>query len=191
MVTAPERGANSSGATCMLYTQYTPSASISDTLLTMPVYIIRAGTFSFYKVGTARDPQKRLQMLQVGCPFHLQLVAVIPGGRKEERRIHAALYEGRARGEWFDIAEPPTEEVILQWAATEPPEGFRFSRGSSADRAVLDRLALAGDDARASLAERNRLIIQARAEGATFQEIADAVQLTPMGVRKIAMKDDG
>lgn len=53
------------------------------------------------------------------------------------------------------------------------------------DRGTARKLARAGGTARAAIADRDRVIIQAAANGATLREIADAVGLSPSGVKKV------
>lgn len=55
------------------------------------------------------------------------------------------------------------------------------------------RLRAAASKARSSVAERNRLIAEANAEGASLREIAECVGLDHTGVRKIILraKEDG
>lgn len=64
------------------------------------VYFIKCK--QYVKIGHASDVSKRLSELQIGCPFPLKLMAVIPGDRRLERAFHEALHAWRVRGEWFD-----------------------------------------------------------------------------------------
>lgn len=63
------------------------------------VYLVTDGTS--YKVGHARDPEKRLNLLQTGHPEVLRIVAVFEGSRKAEHEIHELFAGSRFRGEWF------------------------------------------------------------------------------------------
>ena len=60
----------------------------------------------FIKFGIAKNPDKRLDQLQVGSPFELKLIAHVltPDAATAvglEKLVHAALGRFHARGEWF------------------------------------------------------------------------------------------
>ncbi len=84
------------------------------------LYVVRAG--QFVKIGSTVDPIKRLSQLQVGCPYKIQLVAVFPGTRKDEKELHRIFKKDRFRGEWFvyrgaiarwvDDLGPPIHNVL-------------------------------------------------------------------------------
>lgn len=63
------------------------------------------------KIGVAEDQPvtKRIEQLQIGCPYKLQLIGVLrPKGktaRDLEAEIHKDLEQDRVRGEWFGITE--------------------------------------------------------------------------------------
>src|SRR5688572_22706400 len=67
------------------------------------IYAVLATGTCCVKFGVATDVQKRLEMLQIGCPFELEVLAVCPGGLKEEASIHSRLLKAKEhiRGEWF------------------------------------------------------------------------------------------
>lgn len=62
-------------------------------------FIAAAG--GLIKIGMSKDPQGRLRELQVGSAVALDLLAVMPGGRREEQRTHQRFWHLRERGEWF------------------------------------------------------------------------------------------
>lgn len=66
----------------------------------MPVYFIRDG-HGLVKIGSATDPRRRLQSLQIGNPSALVLAAVFDGNVLEEKALHRLFAEFRVRGEWF------------------------------------------------------------------------------------------
>lgn len=74
------------------------------------VYLIQGEGGGPIKVGYAKDPEKRLAVLQPGSPVKLQLVDfVLSPERAFDLQIHAALpAEHRSHGEWFH----PTERVL-------------------------------------------------------------------------------
>lgn len=66
------------------------------------------------KIGHAQDPWSRLALFQTGSPIELVILALAPGGRRVERRMHSALSLRRVRREWFDLGDDPLE---LFWLA--------------------------------------------------------------------------
>ena len=81
----------------------------------MSVYFIRSADIDLVKIGSATEPQKRLAALQTGCPGMLTLERVLPGGRIEERALHAQFAARKLRGEWYRLSP---REVATLW----PPE---------------------------------------------------------------------
>lgn len=70
------------------------------------VYLIDSG--HTVKIGYARNPRKRLALLQTGNDEPLRLVAAIPGTKRLERELHELFAGDRVRGEWFF----PTFELL-------------------------------------------------------------------------------
>jgi hypothetical protein len=65
------------------------------------VYFVGCADVELVKIGRAKDVQKRLVTLQIGCPLELRLLAAFGGGISSERILHQRFAEDRARGEWF------------------------------------------------------------------------------------------
>ena len=69
------------------------------------VYFALAVGANLIKIGTvvgAHRVEKRMELLQPGCPFDLKVLLIAPGfGRREEARIHRAFAGQWHRGEWF------------------------------------------------------------------------------------------
>jgi hypothetical protein len=63
------------------------------------IYFIE--TEGMVKIGYSNDPRRRFHNLSIGCPTRCTLVAVIEGGKVEEKRIHEMFKADRIRGEWF------------------------------------------------------------------------------------------
>lgn len=63
------------------------------------VYFIQAGEAGPVKIGTTRDPQKRLRMLQCAHPDVLELRLAVP--EADEVLFHQRFSHLRIRGEWF------------------------------------------------------------------------------------------
>jgi hypothetical protein len=72
------------------------------------IYVIQAGLVGPFKIGYAREPQKRLGQLQTGNSEQLKLIKVVRGDRSLEKKIHRDLVAFRKQGEWFAL----TEDVI-------------------------------------------------------------------------------
>jgi len=54
------------------------------------------------KIGfTSADPARRLKELQVGSASRLQIIALTPGTKQAERRLHLAFSHLMVGGEWF------------------------------------------------------------------------------------------
>jgi hypothetical protein len=81
------------------------------------------------KIGRANDPNSRLRALQVACPYRLKLLGMLNDCGHAEPDFHIYLARDRLQGEWFGWTKR-VEEVV--------------------------KLALAGGDWRAKLAERDR-----------------------------------
>ena len=77
------------------------------------IYFIRCQ--KYVKIGYAKDVSKRLSELQVGCPFELQIMSVIPGTPALERRFHEVLRDFHIRGEWFlcNTSSPVRKIMVL------------------------------------------------------------------------------
>ncbi len=71
------------------------------------VYFLQAG--DFIKIGkTTGSAENRLLQLKTGCPFPVEIVAVIAGGYDKERSLHHRFRNIRAHGEWFHA----TKEIL-------------------------------------------------------------------------------
>lgn len=77
------------------------------------VYVIQAG--DFIKIGVARDVRRRLALLQVGCPFNIELIAAIPCDEpyKAEAFLHDRLKPYHTRGEWFVAVRREVDEAVM------------------------------------------------------------------------------
>lgn len=45
--------------------------------------------------------ERRINALQVGCPYPLIVTRIVPGGRSFEQHVHRLFRRLRMRGEWF------------------------------------------------------------------------------------------
>jgi hypothetical protein len=63
------------------------------------VYFIQAAESRYIKIGSARNPIKRLAALQTANWEELQLIGIDPAG--SERQYHKRFARLRFKGEWF------------------------------------------------------------------------------------------
>jgi len=72
----------------------------------MYVYFIRAGNSGAIKIGMAVNIERRMNTLQTGNAFKLNIIALIPCDTREqalylEQRLHRCFNSQHIRGEWF------------------------------------------------------------------------------------------
>jgi hypothetical protein len=68
------------------------------------VYFIRDGRRGPIKIGYTRKVYERLRGLSSQAGRTMQLLAVMPGGKVEERALHRQFAAVRGIGEWFEPA---------------------------------------------------------------------------------------
>jgi DNA-binding transcriptional regulator YdaS (Cro superfamily) len=83
----------------------------------MAVYFARAG--DAVKIGTAKNPAKRLATLQCGVAEILHVERLMEGGREVETALHRRYAGQRLRGEWFRWS-PDMLTVMVEVAQPEP-----------------------------------------------------------------------
>lgn len=77
------------------------------------IYLIRCENTDFYKIGRSKNPRKRLQVLQMGCPYSLILIF----GRSCERAfgvektLHEKYWDRQRTGEWFELSKSEVENI--------------------------------------------------------------------------------
>lgn len=64
------------------------------------VYVVQRASGPV-KVGFSTDVERRLREIQLECAEPVRLIAVLPGDKRTELRIHAALARDALGGEWF------------------------------------------------------------------------------------------
>jgi hypothetical protein len=86
------------------------------------VYVIGFADRSIrpFKIGVTNNLQKRLQTLQTGCPWRLEVFGVTydPGAYQMESYLHRYFdrYRIRPDGEWF--MPPDDVDDIVEWVGT-------------------------------------------------------------------------
>ena len=84
------------------------------------LYVIQAVNGGPVKIGMSRNPDNRVEELQPGSPFPLQVIRVYPHQGRYERSVHKALSQWRLHGEWFeeDVVEH-IEDIMVRRADNE------------------------------------------------------------------------
>jgi hypothetical protein len=75
-------------------------------------YFARASDTELVKIGVSVDPPTRLQRLQTGCPYTLELIGTLPGGRPVEAHLHEMLTHRLERGEWYRLDLEEIEALL-------------------------------------------------------------------------------
>lgn len=63
------------------------------------VYLVRVG--DDFKIGYSTNVDKRIRQLETASPATVQLIAVAPGDRQLEQKLHQEFTDERIRHEWF------------------------------------------------------------------------------------------
>ena len=67
------------------------------------IYFIRCN--EFVKIGRGAMPEERMNTLQTGNPYKIELLGAFDGLDAEERRIHDAFVQFHHHGEWYYLSE--------------------------------------------------------------------------------------
>jgi len=69
-------------------------------------YLIKDNENGLYKIGVAKNPQKRLKELQTGNPFELFIVDtyLTEYSNKIEKTLHRKYSYLKKEGEWFNLS---------------------------------------------------------------------------------------
>lgn len=73
------------------------------------IYAFQQGEDGPIKIGSAKDPEKRLATLQCGNPTELRPLGAWWAPPEHEHALHGALKHVRVRGEWFE----PTPALLF------------------------------------------------------------------------------
>jgi hypothetical protein len=80
-------------------------------------YAVRDTATGHVKIGSSRDPLKRLSALRTGSASSVDFVWLAEGGAALETFLHAQFSDWRRHGEWFDFGRADVARVIQQAAA--------------------------------------------------------------------------
>lgn len=67
------------------------------------IYFIGNLEYNFVKIGYSKNPKKRIQSIQTGCPFPLTILRTEKGNVDHEKRYHDKFKKFNTYGEWFKI----------------------------------------------------------------------------------------
>ena len=97
------------------------------------VYAIGGADRRLVKIGYSNDPQRRLNFIQVTCPFIVSILWMKEGGLPLEAALHRRFADRRVRGEWFEFPDGDAVELISGRAAdaarraADPPAPYAAS----------------------------------------------------------------
>ena len=77
------------------------------------VYVVRSGISNIYKIGHSSDVTKRIKGLSTGNPEPLHVIAVSPGGKDLEKKIHSQFKDFNQKGEWFKIEKSKLVDLLV------------------------------------------------------------------------------
>jgi len=111
------------------------------------VYFIRSAATGAIKIGVTKTLASRLRSLRNGNPSHLTVLATIPGGHDDEKRLHRLFAPSRMVREWFAPDEPLLNFIsrlgsaslveIEEFAAAEMAEWLARTKAQAKQRALL------------------------------------------------------
>lgn len=76
------------------------------------VYLLGSPCHPLVKIGRAIDVDQRVAEIQRMSPAPLKLIATIPGGARLEARLHRAFAHRRGHGEWFNLLDGDTSDIV-------------------------------------------------------------------------------
>lgn len=78
------------------------------------IYVVKMRGHKPVKIGYTEDLDRRLQSLQGGCPFPIELVGTMQGGRACEKMLHERYSPYRCADggkEWFRLPEQELRDL--------------------------------------------------------------------------------
>lgn len=77
------------------------------------IYFAQAVSGGPIKIGYSADPITRIRSLGTGSQGRLRLLAMFPGQKADEWRLHDGLDEHRVNGEWFEDCDEVHASMAL------------------------------------------------------------------------------
>lgn len=106
----------------------------------MTGFIYFIGCHTFVKIGCGSSPFGRMEVLQAGCPYPLEMLAAYPGTIADESELHQRLAKFRGGREWF--ARSPEIDELIRVARDLYPENLKpYDPPESSCRISGDKLA--------------------------------------------------
>jgi hypothetical protein len=94
------------------------------------VYLIQCG--DRVKIGFASNFPERMRVLRTACPYPVEIIATIDGGRILEQALHIIFKEQRRHGEWFEVAGRLAKVIqnirSIEYVAATRPAGLSTAR---------------------------------------------------------------
>lgn len=86
------------------------------------IYVIQCGDFPYYKIGLAKNLQRRRENIQTANPFPITIIIAVQtdGATALERLLHDKFKKQWLHGEWYVLTKQDLEELqgILQSSRT-------------------------------------------------------------------------
>ena len=75
------------------------------------LYLLRCN--KYYKIGISSSLEQRIDYLQIGNPYEIDLLMAVKIGNslESEKLLHERFSHRRVRGEWFELDTKELEEV--------------------------------------------------------------------------------
>lgn len=99
------------------------------------IYFLWSG--SHIKIGYSTEPTQRLSQLLTGLAEGVRSFALVPGERRDERRLHVALDRHRRKGEWFAATSEVIEAMKLSLACGRAEIAVRPERAEAGKSSVV------------------------------------------------------
>ena len=99
-----------------------------------PGYVYFIDNGENIKIGYSVDPYQRLEKLQNATDKQLNLIAVFPGSKKDEREIHHKFINNQIRGEWYKRDQDLDD--LIEKHTLDAEKNF-FSRNSNNKESIL------------------------------------------------------
>jgi hypothetical protein len=96
------------------------AVAVPRQVIRQQVYFIEDTATGLIKIGIAKRPGRRLNLLQVGSASKLRLIGSVHGGRELERALHTKFQEHRIRGEWFLLPDSILAEIDAAFTGVAP-----------------------------------------------------------------------
>ncbi|MDV3351708.1 GIY-YIG nuclease family protein [Leptothoe sp. LEGE 181152] len=105
------------------------------------VYLIWVQGTDRYKIGSSGYPEKRLRALQTGCPYQLELLAIMECADSEytERMLHQQFKQYRTLGEYFAFSPLLIPNVLAEFNKITPFVASQLQETASQATLIIER----------------------------------------------------